>query len=111
MRTTMKNLLAIGLCFLIGCSESPVDENGRHIAEKSGDSFVVRLEKGGGEWSFTYVVVDGHEYLMMSGGTHRSGLAHSPKCECLKSHGAEIVIPYVTNSVPNLILEPTPVPL
>lgn len=83
----MKKLLAIGLCALLGCSESPVDENGRHVAEKSGDSsvFVVRTSKGGGEWSFTYVVVDGHEYLMMSGGPHRSGLAHSPKCECHKA--------------------------
>lgn len=81
----MKKLLAIGLCALLGCSESPIDENGRHVAEKSGDSFVVRTSKGSGEWSFTYVVIDGHEYLMMSGGQHRSGLAHSPKCGCQKA--------------------------
>ena len=102
----MKKLLAIGLlCLLVGCSESPVDENGRYISYKSGNSFVVKIGKGNGDYTFRYVVVDGHEYLMMSG-THRSGLTHSPKCGCLKSLGAEIVIPYVTitNSVP--IVEP-----
>lgn len=88
----MKKLLAIGLlCLLIGCSESPVDENGRHLAEKSGKSFVVKLTPGAGERFFHYVVVDGHEYLIMSG-THRSGLTHSPKCQCRKSK-VEIVLP------------------
>ena len=108
----MKKLLVIGLCALLGCSESPIDENGRHVAEKSGDSFVVRLAKYGVEFCFTYVVVDGHEYLMMLAPS-RGGLTHSPKCGCQKTHGAEIVIPYVTitNSVPNLIIEPTTVPL
>lgn len=103
-RTTMKKLLAIGLlCLLIGCSESPVDENGRHLAEKSGNSFVVKLGPGTAEWFFHYVVVDGHEYIVMSG-THRSGLTHSPKCQCLKSK-VEIVIPeYIaTNDVPQIV--------
>lgn len=86
MRTIMKKLLAIGLlCLLLGCSESPVDENGRHVAEKSGDSFVVIIGKGNGERFFTYVMVDGHEYLIMHG-THRSGLTHSPKCPCLNKN-------------------------
>lgn len=91
--TEMKKLLAIGLlCLLLGCSESPVDENGRHIAEKSGDSFVVNL-RGGAERFFTYVVVDGHEYLVM-GGTHKSGLTHSPKCPCLNKSQ--------TNNIPQI---------
>ena len=79
----MKKLLAIGLiCLLLGCSESPVDENGRYIAEKSGNSFVVNMP-GRAERFFTYVMVDGHEYLIMIG-THKSGLTHSPKCKCQK---------------------------
>ena len=82
----MKKLLAIGLlCFLIGCYESPVDENGRRMAEKSGNSFVIKIP-GCGERFFHYVMVDGHEYLVMTG-THKSGLTHSPKCQCLnKNH-------------------------
>jgi len=88
----MKKLLAIGLlCFLIGCSESPVDESGRHVAEKSGDFFVVRTGKCNGEWFFTYVMIDGHEYLMMFG-PDRNGLTHSPKCPCQKNK-VEIVLP------------------
>ena len=89
----MRKLLAIGLCLLFGCSESPVDENGRHIAEKSGNSFVVKTGTGGGEWFFTYAVVDGHEYLVM-GGTHKSGLTHSPKCPCLNKNQ--------TNNIPHI---------
>ena len=88
----MRKLLAIGLCFLLGCSESPVDENGRYIAEKFGDSFAVKM-RGGVERFFNYVVVDGHEYLVM-GGTHKSGLTHSPKCPCLNKNQ--------TNSIPQI---------
>ena len=81
----MRKLLAIGLlCLLVGCSESPVDENGRHIAEKSGNSFAVKLFPGGGERFFHYIMVDGHEYLVRDG-THKSGLTHSPKCNCQSS--------------------------
>jgi hypothetical protein len=82
----MKKLLAIGICLVfLGCSESRVDENGRHIAEKSGDSFVVNMFPGGGSWTFYYIEVDGHEYLLMTG-VHISGLTHSPKCPCLSNH-------------------------
>lgn len=81
----MKKLLVIGLCFLFGCSESPVDENGRHVAEKSGNSFDVIIYPGSGTLTFNYVVVDGHEYLVMTG-SHRSGLTHSPKCPCISNH-------------------------
>ena len=81
----MKKLLAIGMCLMfLGCSESPVDENGRHIAEKSEDKFVLNMYPGGGTLTFHYIKVDGHEYLIMTG-THRSGLTHSPKCSCLSN--------------------------
>lgn len=101
----MKKLLAIGLlCFLVGCSESPVDESGRHVAERKGtNEFNVVLYPGQGEWRFHYIVVDGHEYMVMTG-PHRSGLTHSPKCQCLKNK-AEIVLPLniVTNEMPQVV--------
>lgn len=80
----MKKLLAIGLLFfLVGCSKSPVDESGRHIAERRGtNEFNVVLFPGGGESRFRYIMVDGHEYIVMTG-CYRSGLTHSPKCPCL----------------------------
>ena len=78
----MRKLLAIGLCFLIGCSESPRNAEGNLMAEKDDhNEFHIRLGKCNGEWYFRYIEVDGHEYLIMTG-THRSGLTHSPKCKC-----------------------------
>ena len=101
----MKKLLAIGLlCFLVGCSESPVDESGRHVAERSGtNEFNAFLSPGNGIWTFRYVMVDGHEYIIMSG-PHRSGLTHSPKCQCQKSK-MEIVLPLntVTNEMTQVV--------
>ena len=83
----MKKLLAIGMCLVfLGCSESPVDENGRPIAERNGtNEFKAVLYPGSGEWTFRYIMIDGHEYLVMIG-CHRSGLTHSPKCPCLSNH-------------------------
>ena len=80
----MKKLISIGLlCFLVGCSESPVDESGRHIAKRRGtNEFNLVLCPGNGEWTFQYIMVDGHEYLVMTG-FRRTGLTHSPKCPCL----------------------------
>jgi hypothetical protein len=79
----MRKLLAIGLCLLIGCSESPRNAEGNLMAEKDDhNEFHIRLGNGNGEWYFRYIEVDGHEYLIMTG-THRSGLTHSPKCPCL----------------------------
>ena len=78
----MKKLLAIGLCLMfLGCSESPVNESGKHIAERSGtNKFEVCLCPG---WKlkFRYIIVDEHEYLIM---TEHSGygLTHSPRCSC-----------------------------
>lgn len=101
----MRKLLAIGLlCFLIGCYESPVDGSGRHVAERSGtNEFNVALYPGQGEWRFHYIMVDGHEYIVMTG-PHRSGLTHSPKCQCLKSK-MEIVLPFdvSTNDIPQIV--------
>ena len=98
-------MLAIGLlCFLIGCSESPVDESGRHVAERSGtNEFDVFLYPGSGIWTFRYVMVDGHEYIVMTG-CYRSGLTHSPKCPCLKNK-VEIVLPLntVTNEMTQVV--------
>ena len=102
----MKKLLAIGLlCFLVGCfKSSPVDESGRHLAERKGtNEFNVILYPGQGEWTFHYIMVDGHEYIVMTG-CHRSGLAHSPKCQCLKNK-AEIILPVniVTNEMTQVV--------
>lgn len=83
----MKKLLAIGLlCFLIGCSKSPVDESDRPIAERNGtNEFGAVIFPGSGVWTFRYIMIDEHEYLVMVG-CHRSGLTHSPKCPCLSNH-------------------------
>ena len=83
----MKKLLAIGLlCLLLGCYESPVDGSGRHVAERKGtNEFNVSLYPGQGTWTFHYIMVDEHEYIVMTG-PHRSGLTHSPKCPCLSNH-------------------------
>ena len=101
----MKKLLAIGLlCFLVGCSESPVDESGRHVAKRSGtNEFNMVMFPGNGEQTFRYIMVDGHEYLVMTG-CHRSGLTHSPKCPCLKNK-VEIVLPLntVTNEMTQVV--------
>jgi len=79
----MNKLLAIGLlCLLIGCSESPKDDNGHFVAQKEGDVLAVRLHSGSGNIDFRYIVIDKHEYLLMTG-IHISGLTHSPKCPCL----------------------------
>jgi len=52
---------------------------------------------------FKYIVVDDHEYLMMSHG-NQAGLTHSPKCPCHKNK-AEIVIPVniLTNDMPQVV--------
>ena len=82
----MKKLLAIGLCLMfLGCSESPVNESGKHIAERSETNKFEVVLCPGWKLTFRYIMVDGHEYLMMYG-THRSGLTHSPKCQCLSNH-------------------------
>ncbi len=97
----MKRLLAIGLLCLmfLGCSESPVDESGRHVAERNGtNEFNVVLYSGSGKLTFLYIMIDGHEYVLMLG-SHISGLTHSPKCQCLKNR-AEIVLPL--NTMPPL---------
>ena len=116
----MKKLLAIGLCLLLGCSESPVDENGRHVAERSGtNAFNMVLCPGTGEWTFRYIMVDGHEYLVMTG-YHRTGLTHSPNCPCQKNKmvfvidrnqdiqfpqiGVELVNTYTNNCTTNQII-------
>ena len=114
----MKKLLAIGLmCFLVGCFESPVDESGRHVAERSGtNKFNVVLHPGSGEWIFHYIMVDGHEYLVMTG-CHRSGLTHSPKCPCLNKRMVFVVdqnqdiqfpqigVELTNNNVTNVMIE------
>ena len=80
----MKKLLAIGLCLLLGCAESPKDESGRHVAQKNENVFSLTLHKGSGSIDFRYIVIDKHEYLLMTG-IHISGLTHSPNCPCLKN--------------------------
>ena len=79
----MKKLLAIGICLLVGCSESMKDENGHFVAQRDGDVFAVRMQSGMGSIYFRYIVIDKHEYLLMTG-IHISGLTHSPNCPCQK---------------------------
>ena len=99
----MKKLLAIGLCLLLGCAESPKDENGHPIAERDGNEFSVRIHNGFGSIDFRYIVIDKHEYLLMIG-VHISGLTHSPKCQRLKNR-VEIVLPLntVTNEMTQVV--------
>ena len=101
----MKKLLAIGLlCFIIGCSESPVDNDGRYLAEKSGNLSSVRLYKGSVDIDFRYIMIDGHEYVLMTA-VYMGGLTHSPKCPCLKNK-VEIVLPLndaVTNEMTQVV--------
>ena len=95
----MKKLLAIGLCLLLGCSESPKDENGHFVAQRDGDVLAVRLHSGAGNIDFRYIVIDKHEYLLMTG-IHISGLTHSPNCPCLKNKLILDVTPPETNFPP-----------
>ena len=76
--------IGIGMCAMIsGCSEPKRDAQGRLVAEKlDGDRFMISCDVGGIEYTFCYVVVDGHEYLMMRG---FGGITHSPKCQCIKN--------------------------
>lgn len=69
---------------LMGCSESPKDENGHFVAQREGDVLAVRLHSGSGNIDFRYIVIDKHEYLLMTG-IHISGLTHSPNCPCQKN--------------------------
>lgn len=92
---------------LMGCSESPVDESGRYIAERSGtNEFNVVLYPGAGEWIFSYVMVDEHEYIVMSG-PRRSGLTHSPKCPCLNRKMVFVVDQNQDIQFPNIGVELT----
>ena len=82
----MKKLLAIGLFIMfLGCSESPVNESGKHIAERSGTNKFEVVLRPGWKLTFRYIIVDGHEYLIMRE-HYGSGLTHSPKCSCLSNH-------------------------
>ena len=56
-------MLAAVVCLdflLSGCSESPVDEQGRHVATKTQDGFELRFAPSAGGRTFRYVMVDGH---------------------------------------------------
>jgi hypothetical protein len=101
----MKKLLAIGMCLMfLGCSEtSPKDENGHFVAQRDGDVLAVRLHSGSASIDFRYIVIDKHEYLLMTG-IHMGGLTHSPKCQCLKNK-MEIVFPsnIVTNEMTQVV--------
>ena len=78
----MKRLLALALGILLGCSESPKNEEGHHVADKTPEGYAVRMNAGAEEIHFRYIEVDGHEYLLMTG-FHKGGIGHSPKCPCL----------------------------
>ena len=116
----MKGLLGtvalIGICGgifaamffgLMGCDASPRDSYGRVIAEKDNTEtniFKVVLHGGSCDTTtFQYVLVDEHEYLVMTAG-NRAGITHSPKCPCHKNK-AEIVLPLniITNDMPQVV--------
>ena len=88
---------------LMGCSESPKDENGLFVAQQEGDMLAVRLHTGSESIDFRYIVIDKHEYLLMTG-IHMGGLTHSPKCPCLKNK-VELVFPLntVTNEMTGVV--------
>lgn len=87
----------------LGCSESPKDDNGHFVAQEDGDVFAVRIHSGSENIDFRYIVIDKHEYLLMTG-IHISGLTHSPKCPCLKNK-VELVFPVntVTNEMTGVV--------
>ena len=69
---------------LCGCDSSERDKNGKLIAERDAeDSNRFIVKDYGNVITFTYVIVDKHEYLMS---THDRGIgiAHSPNCQCRK---------------------------
>ena len=88
---------------LMGCSESPKDENGHFVAQMDGDVLAVRLHSGAGNIDFRYIVIDKHEYLLMTG-IHISGLTHSPNCPCQKNKLIlDVTPPETTIPPPNII--------
>ena len=79
-------MLAVMICLgflLSGCfrPESPVDAQGRLVATKTQDGFELSFAPYASGCTFRYVMVDGHEYIIIAT-THRSGMAHSPRCPC-----------------------------
>ena len=114
-KLAMATILGI---LLMGCSESPRDENGHFVAQRDGDVLAVRLHSGSGNIDFRYIVIDKHEYLLMTG-IHISGLTHSPKCPCQKNKmvfvidrnqdiqfpqiGVELVNTYTNNCDTNIV--------
>lgn len=84
MQMSIKMMIAVigvALC-LSGCKYSPKDEHGKYVAESTEDGFV--LEIRGIHQRFQYVMIDGHEYLVMNlDAKYSSGITHSPRCQCL----------------------------
>ena len=85
-------LLAV-LALACGCGSGPVDGHGRIVAEERDDEFVILI--GGNRTYFRYVVIDGHEYLMMNPRTAYPGVTHSPKCPCIVRSIEKVGFSYV----------------
>ena len=66
---------------VVGCSKSPQNESGAFVGRQVGTNEWSVSLNAGVDWKFRYAMVDGHEYVIMSG-IHISGLTHSPKCAC-----------------------------
>jgi len=69
---------------LCGCDSSECDKHGRLIAEHDAeDSNRFIVKDCGNVITFTYVIVDKHEYLI-STFDRGIGVTHSPNCQCGK---------------------------
>lgn len=75
-------LFAIGAVCLHECPKEP-SADGLPEEYEIGQSCGFRLAGYVIRGAFTYVKVDGHEYLVF-GGFQRFGMTHSPNCDCLK---------------------------
>lgn len=62
---------------LAGCDPYHHDQ----VAQTSTTPGVFEAQVGEEIWKFTYLEVDGHQYLVFDG-RYRGGITHSPKCSC-----------------------------
>lgn len=65
-------ILAAFILFITGCDKLETDKQGR---------CVFKPNKYTGLGTFTYIIFDGHEYVMFSN-YNQGGICHSPKCNC-----------------------------
>ena len=63
--------------FVTGCEDPVYDREGRQVYKSLKDD-----ESSMDAFRFKYIVVDGHEYLVLDGTKYMNGITHSPRCGC-----------------------------